>query len=241
VNRNILITGVSSGIGLALARVYLRAGFEVFGVSRREATGLLAEPAMHFQSIDLACLSSIPPKIQALLDGVTHLQLIVLNAAMLGRIADLREMPIEELHRVMDVNLWANHQILNTLFNSGKTVRQVVAISSGAAVTAFRGWNVYSISKAALNKWIELLAVELPDTHFSAIAPGIVHTPVQDYLASLPPDDRFPSLDYLRRSRGTARMPEPEHAAKRLAIGISRALQHRSGSFLEIDQLLQNA
>ena len=87
---------------------------------------------------------------------------------MLGSLGDMSEAQLDDLKRVMDVNVWSNKTVLDALFARAFPVKQVVTISSGAAVNGNRGWRGYSISKAALNMLTRLYAAENPDTHFCA-------------------------------------------------------------------------
>jgi NAD(P)-dependent dehydrogenase (short-subunit alcohol dehydrogenase family) len=130
--------------------------------------------------------------------------------------------------------------LIDAVFAQGLPVMQVVAISSGAATKANRGWNVYSISKAALNMMIALYATERPETHFLALAPGIVDTPMQDQISEMPREDRFSSLDMLRTAKGSPMMPKPDEAAPRLVDGIAKATKFPSGSFLDIHSLVKS-
>jgi benzil reductase ((S)-benzoin forming) len=236
---NIFITGVSSGLGLGLAKAFLNEGPSVFGLSRREPTDLRSNPNFKFQELNLANFESIPAAVKNLLSGLDKLDLVILNAGILGRIADLKESSIPEMQQVMDVNLWANKMLIDSLFELRIPIQQIVAISSGAAVNANRGWNAYAISKAALNMLMALYATEQPGTHFCALAPGIVDTPMQDQISNLPQDPRFSSLEMLRQAKGTPMMPKPDQAAARLIDGISKATKYPSGSFLDLNSIVK--
>ena len=240
-SENIFITGASSGIGLALAKTYLNRGAEVYAVSRREPESLAGKPSFHFKSLDLLGVDRIEPVLRDLLRGVTHLKLAVLNAGILGKIADLRETPLAQMQHVMKVIVWANKLLVDALYNLRIKVDQVVTISSGAAVSPKRGWNAYAISKAAVNVLTSLYAAERPETHFSAITPGIVDTGMQDQIARMPQDSRFSSLDTLRSAKGTAMMPRPEEIAEDLAAGMEKATKHPSGSFLDLSALVRRS
>ena len=230
----VFITGVSSGIGLALAREYLRQGVAVYGVSRREPNELINEPKFHFERMDLANSQTVPGALKRLLEGVGRLDLIVLNAGVLGRVADMGEISAKELRNVLEVNLVANKVVLDAIFGMEIPVQQVVGISSGAGTTPNRGWNAYAISKAGLNMMMGLYAAERPETHFCALAPGIVDTAMQEKISAMPREERFASLDMLRKARGTPVMPKPEEAAERLIDGIAKARKYASGTFLDI-------
>lgn len=232
--RTILITGVSSGIGRGLALHYLNHGFRVFGLGRRAPAEFGGLPGFAFRSVDLARLDSIAPAAGDLLGDVDRLDLAILNAGMLGGIADLAEADLDTMRAVMDVNLWANKPVLDAACARGRRVDQVVAISSGASVSGARGWNAYALSKAALNMMMSLYAAERPETHFSALAPGLADTPMQAAIRILPDDPRFATVARLKKAAGTAEMPGPEELAPRLAEAIRTLRARESGRFWDL-------
>jgi NAD(P)-dependent dehydrogenase (short-subunit alcohol dehydrogenase family) len=234
----VFITGVSSGIGLSLAEVLLERGDRVYGVSRREPK-LKDHANFRFRSVDLSTFTMVPGTLNELLAGVGKLDLAILNAGVLGKIGDLRDTSLDDMRHVFDVNVWANKLVIDTLLSSASKVAQIVAISSGVAGHSGRGWNAYAISKTALNSLIGLYAAEEPETHFSALAPGIVDTAMQDQISGLPEDPRYGDFEYLREAKGTPLMPKPEEAAERLLKGMNEALKEPSGSFLDIHSLLK--
>ncbi|HEX7861557.1 MAG TPA: SDR family NAD(P)-dependent oxidoreductase [Verrucomicrobiae bacterium] len=238
---NVFITGVSSGIGWGLAREYLAQGVEVYGISRREPKDFAGQTRFNFCSIDLGDSNLATHKIPELLRTAQRLDLVVLNAGVLGRVADMSDITADEFRHVLEINLIANKVVLDTLFSLKIPIQQVVAISSGAATTANRGWNAYAISKAALNMMIALYATERPETHFCALAPGIVDTQMQDQIFDMPREQRFASLDMLRTAKGSPMMPKPEAAAARLIDGIAKAPKYPSGSFLDIHSLVKRS
>lgn len=235
--RCILITGVSSGIGKALALHYLNHGAQVFGLSRRAPADFGGLPHFAFRTVDLARFETIVPAVSELLRDVARLDLVVLNAGVLGTIADMGEADLDAMRQVMDVNLWSNKPVLDAAFARGRIVDQVVAISSGASVSGARGWNAYAISKAALNMMMKLYASERPETHFSALAPGLSDTAMQEAMRSLADDPRFPTVDRLKRAAGTVDMPPPDELAPRLAEAIRALLKRKSGEFYDLRTL----
>ncbi len=239
--RKVLITGVSSGIGLGLAREYLGQGVQVLGLSRRQPKEFSERESFRFERADLRKPDETREAIGRLLKGAEGLDLVILNAGVLGRVADMGEISVEEFREVMEVNLVANKVLMDAVFAQEIPVMQVVAISSGAATTANRGWNAYSISKAALNMMVALYAAERPETHFAALAPGIVDTPMQDRISEMPREGRFSSLEMLRSAKGSPMMPKPEEAAPRLVDGIAKATKFPSGSFLDINSLVKRS
>ena len=236
--QSVLITGTSSGLGEALAEYYLDRGAMVYGLSRR------GSPVQHENlfdiQLDLGELDHIVPVLGNLLEGVHKLDLVILNAGILGEIQPMHTLAMSDLKRLMDINVWSNKVILDYLCEGPVEMEQVVAISSGAAVNGNKGWGAYSLSKATLNMLIKLYAAEYGGVHFSSLAPGLVDTRMQDHLCS--PDsvdaDEFPSVLKLRQARGTEAMPAPDVAAARIA-GVLPALKQdlSSGDFVDMRNL----
>jgi NAD(P)-dependent dehydrogenase (short-subunit alcohol dehydrogenase family) len=233
-SENLLITGVSSGIGHALARHYLELGHSVYGISRRTPRDLIENEAMHFQAADLESLDDINATLKEILDGVEKLDWVILNAGVLGTVSDIQESPMYELKQTMDINLWSNKILLDTLLELPIQFPQVVAISSGAAVNAHRGWGGYSLSKAGLNVLMKLYSEEVPDTHFVAMAPGLVDTRMQEYLCEEVDDPRFVSLERIRNARNTPDMPNPPELAPVLVQAFEEAKSIRSGDYVDV-------
>lgn len=229
----VFVSGASSGIGLGLSELYISKGYQVYSCSRREP-GNIAE--QNFRSIDLSELDKIEENIHALIDGVDKFDLVILNAGIIGEIKDLSDSPMKDLKGVMDVNLWSNKVVLDSLFSKCKSIDQVVAISSGAAVNGNRGWSGYSISKAALNMLVKLYAAEKPTTHFNALAPGLVDTAMQDYLCAID-NEKFSSINKLKAARGTESMPGLKEFSRCFENVVQKLRATESGSFVDIRKL----
>ncbi|MGE9291299.1 MAG: SDR family NAD(P)-dependent oxidoreductase, partial [Puniceicoccales bacterium] len=152
----------------------------------------------------------------------------------LGEIRDMKDSPLEDLRDTMEVNVWANKWILDLLFDSAFSVKQVIGISSGASHSGSRGWNGYSLSKAALNMLMKLYAGERPETHFTALAPGLIDSGMQDYLTNLPADDRFAPLEILKAAKGTEKMPDGRTCAEKIVRLLPEILKRESGGFADI-------
>ena len=65
----------------------------------------------------------------------------------------------------MQINVWANKLIIDTLLANINNVKQIVGISSGASQSGARSWNGYALSKAALNMLISIYSAEVSNTH----------------------------------------------------------------------------
>jgi len=228
------ITGTSSGFGRGLAEYLSRQDWRVCGCSRRGCD----LPDVRDRICDLTDYDSLPADLSALLSDIATLDLVVLNAGILGEISNLTEIPLEDLKQVMEVNLWANKAVMDWLHAWGRPIGQIVMISSGAAVLGNKGWGGYALSKAALNMLARLYAHEFTQTHITAVAPGIIDTAMMDHLCEDADAETFPALQRLRQARGTDAIPGPLAAAERLISILPRLKDWPSGSFVDIREIL---
>ncbi len=226
--RKVMITGVSSGLGAALAERALEQGDQVYAVGRHDNKRFLNQAGYYFLPLDLSDVTMLRENLKEFVKGHAF-DLVILNAGQLTEIKELSETSLEEIHRTMDLNVWANKQIIDTLDLHARP-RQVVAVSSGAAVNGSKGWGAYALSKAALNMLIKLYAAEKPWTHFSAIAPGIVMTPMLEKILRITDPLRYPSIQRIKDGP----IQTPEIAARRFLDACEKAQEYPSGSFLDV-------
>jgi NAD(P)-dependent dehydrogenase (short-subunit alcohol dehydrogenase family) len=238
-SRTVLITGNSSGLGKGLTEAYLEKGFEVYGMSRRGYAS--SKHKLNDIRCDLTDYESVPLALETLLMGISHLDVAILNAGILGKMQDMADTSLEEIRTVMEANVWSNKVLLDWLLKSGIRVDQIVLISSGAAVNGNRGWGAYALSKATLNMLTQLYAHEFPHSHLVALAPGLVDTAMQDVLCDpvQVDDGQFPSVKKLRAARGTENMPSATVAGQMIADLIPSLKQLPSGSFTDVRTLMQ--
>jgi NAD(P)-dependent dehydrogenase (short-subunit alcohol dehydrogenase family) len=136
---------------------------------------------------------------------------------------------LSDIKEVMEVNVWANKELIDSLYAYAQ-VKQIVGISSGAAVNGSKGWGAYSISKAGLNMLLKVYAKELPEIHFTALAPGIIRTSMVQHIIDDVNDELFPSAKKLKESH----IQTPQEAAKHLIATFPKLLNYESGSFLDV-------
>ena len=234
--QRLLITGNSSGLGYALTQHYLDQNWRVYGCSRRGCDGLGG--FLSDMRCDLTDLEAIPLCLEELLGTAEKLDLVILNAGILGGIRDISETPLADIRHIMDINVWSNKGILDWLANSALRVDQVVMISSGASILGNNGWGGYALSKTALNMLAKLYAHEMPETHLVSLAPGLIDSGMMTYLCEEADVERFPALERLREARQTDAMQSPLQAAENIASVIDPLRDFDSGSFVDIRQIL---
>jgi NAD(P)-dependent dehydrogenase (short-subunit alcohol dehydrogenase family) len=181
-----LITGASRGFGRALAEGLADRGWTLVldARGRVELASVTHELAETTRVISVAGDVADPAHRQELVDraaGLGGLDLLVNNASRLGPSPQpaLRDYPLEELHRVYQVNLFAPLalcQALLPMLEASPGGGTVVNLSSDAAVEAYPGWGGYGSAKAALDQVSAVLAAEHPGLRVYAFDPGDMRT-----------------------------------------------------------------
>ncbi|MGA8134897.1 MAG: SDR family oxidoreductase [Pseudomonas gingeri] len=186
-----LVTGSTSGIGAAIARVLSQAGYALVLHSRNSAETGRAMAAEMKQAIyvqaDLAFEADRVRLINEAIAAWGQLDVLVNNAGISRVIphGDLASASSAAWHELNEVNVVAPFHLV-TLAESAlrdaaryRRAGSVVNISSHAGIRPKGASIPYAVSKAALNHMTRLLAVSLgPEIRVNAVAPGLVDTPL---------------------------------------------------------------
>lgn len=226
--QNILITGISSGLGEALAEAYLENGDMVYAIGKSISGKLDHYPHFFFFPYDLSETFMIQSTLKEFLQNRSF-DLVILNAGVLGDIQTLPQTDLMVAKEVMEINVWANKELIDVLSQQSH-VKQIVGISSGAAINGSKGWGAYSLSKAALNMLLKVYARELPEIHFTALAPGVIRTPMVEHIIENVDDTLYPSAKRLKEGP----IQTPKEAAKNLITIFPQLLEYESGSFVDV-------
>lgn len=167
---NLLITGVSSGIGRALTES-LSSEHHIVGISRRNP----AIPSIDWQELDLSdsrARKAWLKKAQAktpLLDG------LILNA-WVGHFDRFQDIEYEKYEAMMETNLMANIELIYGLLPIIKEDATIIFIGSRASRRFMWGGAVYQASKFGLRGFAWALREEFPRLHIYFLNPSIVRT-----------------------------------------------------------------
>ncbi len=183
--RVVLITGSTSGIGLATARRFSELGDTVIFNSARsfEAGEHLASVTAnsHYVQADIANAEDCDRLLHEVLERYGRLDVLVNNAGTTKviRHSDLEAASVDVWREIFDVNVFGTWQLSVAAMPSLKTSHgTIVNVSSVAGVRATGSSIPYAASKAALNHLTTLLAkVCGPEVRVNAVAPGLIDTP----------------------------------------------------------------
>ena len=195
-DRQILVTGGSSGIGRALGRAFAAEGANVWIVGRR--TDELSETAaagpkgrIHSVTADLTEDVGREAVAAAISGSSDHLDVAVHAAGLLGPPSvPLDLYPRDDWYEVLEANLSAIHflHIELTPLHHRADRPTVIGVSSSVGRKARAGWGMYAISKYALEGWLALLADEWGDRgRVYSVNPGGTRTPMR--AAAMPDED----------------------------------------------------
>lgn len=181
-SRAILITGASSGIGLASARMLKGRGWRVLATARKPADlARLREEegveALHLELADPASVLRCATETLRLTDGAID---AVFNNAAFGQVGAVEDLSADVLRRQLEINLIGGHELTRRLIPAmrARGRGRIVQCSSvlGLVSGPYRG--AYVASKFALEGLSDALRIELAGSgiHVSLIEPGPIRT-----------------------------------------------------------------
>jgi NAD(P)-dependent dehydrogenase (short-subunit alcohol dehydrogenase family) len=176
---NWLITGVSSGFGLELARAALARGDTVVGTLRQRAQAAefeqLAPGRAHAVLLDVTQPAEIGPAVQQALERAGRIDVLVNNAGY-GLFGAVEETSEAEARHVMETNFFGALAVTQALLPQLREQRSghIFNIASVAGVVGFPGCGLYAASKFALEGLSEALASELAsfNVRVTIVEPG---------------------------------------------------------------------
>lgn len=189
-----VITGGSSGLGLATAKRFVAEGAYVFITGRRqseldEAVSQLGGNATAVQG-DIAKLSDIEKLYDTVKQKKGALDIVFANAGI-GEFAPLGEITEEHFNKQFNVNVRGT---LFTVQSALPLLREGGSIVLNASVVSIKGnpaFSVYSATKAAIRSFARTWSVDLKDRRIrvNTISPGVVPTPGYNTSLGMSQDD----------------------------------------------------
>jgi NAD(P)-dependent dehydrogenase (short-subunit alcohol dehydrogenase family) len=175
-NLRVLISGGTSGLGLALHAELERRGAKVVSFARRASGKAFAADISKKEDI-----YAIAAQAYAALGGI---DVLVNNASSLGPtpLPLILDSQCEDAEAVLQTNLLGPFRLIKAIAPGMVTRKSglIVNISSDAAVNGYPGWSAYAASKAALDQLTRVANAELRDlgVHSVAVDPGDMNTPM---------------------------------------------------------------
>ena len=234
---NVIVTGATRGLGLAIAERLAADGFHVIAVARRNSEALATASAnavagaLTFVALDLADVAAIPAFARETRARLGPIYGLVNNAGV-GTEGLLANMPDSEIEALIRLNT------LSPILMSKYVVRgmmaerrgRIVNMSSIIASTGFNALSVYAATKASLVGFTRSLAREVGrvGVTVNAIAPGLVDTQLTEGLGEAG-RERVVARSALRR------LADPADVAAMAAFLMGECGHHITGTVMTVD------
>ena len=248
--RNVLVTGGSRGLGLAIATRLVASGYRVIALARSETGELRAEidrlaarsssgvpgggaqcGELRFHAFDLSDTAAIGPMVGKLRREVGPLYGLVNNAGLgtAGLLSMMRDPDIEALVRL---NTLAPMLLTKYVVRSMMAERdgRIVSISSIVASSGYKALSAYSATKASLEGFTRSLAREVGQLGITvnAVAPGFVDTAMTHAM-----NDK--EREQIARRSALRRMAEPDDVAAAVEYLLGEKARNITGIILTVD------
>ena len=157
----ILITGITSGFGKAMAEKLSREGHSVYGTHRRDCKRI---PGVHYIQAEVTDDASVEAAVREVMDAEGRIDVFVNNAGM-GIGGPLEFSSLEDASRQMDVNWMGMVRFLHHILPVMREQRggKIICFSSIGGLMGLPFQGLYSASKFAIEGYCEALRLELRD------------------------------------------------------------------------------
>ena len=221
IDKNIIITGGSSGIGLALAKQCTDLGAKVWILSRDEkklqqAKFNINSDSLNIIAADVTKLEQLQKVFENFKNNNINVDYLV-NSAGVTHPGEFDQLDINIFHWMMDINYFGTVYMIKTFLPLMKTGSTIINISSMAAILGVYGYTAYGASKYAVRGYTDTLRSELK---LRGINVSIV----------FPPDTETPQLEYdnqykpaiTKELSSNAGLMTADKVAKSIIYGIKR-------------------
>mgnify|MGYP005649781569 FL=1 len=216
-NKNVLLTGASKGMGLAMAQGLVNHGANVVISSRKldqceKATKTINDSIDQEKAFAYSCNTSSKDELNALVDfsmsKLGSITTLVCNAGVNSFFGSMSEIDDESYDKTMNTNVKSNHWLINMVspFMKESGGGSIMITSSIAAFDASETLGTYSISKLAVLGLVRNYASELGPSNIrvNAICPGLVKTDFSKLLWENPDAEKATSQRMPLRRLGEA-------------------------------------
>jgi NAD(P)-dependent dehydrogenase (short-subunit alcohol dehydrogenase family) len=237
--KTVLITGAAGGIGAACAASFADAEANVVlaDVMKPEAALLAKLPSEGTLVVEanISLNESVRAMIDAAVSRFGSLDVLVNNAAALWPAAPVQDTTIDELDRIIAVNVRGTFLCCKHAYEHLRRAKgSIVNVSSMAGVHGEKHHAAYGMTKGALNALTHCMAIDWgPDIRVNAVCPSSVVTPNVDKVIDASPDPE--AIRQLRRTIHFRGEPaRPEEIASVVRFLASRDASYITGAVMPV-------
>ena len=234
-NKNVVITGGTTGIGLATAKAFIVAGANVWITGRntenlQKASAEINNPKLNTVVSDTSKLAEIAILEEAIANSGNKVDVLFLNAGI-GIFEPIVNVTEANFDAQFNTNVKGHFFTLQKLLPHLADGAAVVFTSSAVATAANMGTSIYSATKGALNKIAQIAANELAarKIRVNIVSPGPIATPGLDSVL------KADAKEFLASGTALQRLGDPDEIAKTVLFLASDAASYISGTEIIAD------
>jgi len=224
----VLITGTSSGIGLATALELGRAGHTVYATMRNPARAPELSERASKENLPISILTMDVDSDRSVEDcfaAVRHVDVLVNNAGI-ERHGSVEELPMEKFRATMETNYFGALRCIRQVLPGMRERRSgcIINVSSVAGKIACSPLAAYTASKFALESLSEALAGEMKPfgVRVAIVEPGIIATPMAHAISDAPPSGYRHGRNIAALFQAALEQPVPPSI---IAVAIRNAIE----------------
>jgi NAD(P)-dependent dehydrogenase (short-subunit alcohol dehydrogenase family) len=192
--RTAIVTGGSQGLGLEIARAFVREGAKVLICARDEARlGEVARELLVVTEVaDVAVEADVQRVVARAIRELGGIDILVNNAGIYGPKGTVDEIDVDEFVRALDINLMGSVRMCRAVVPHlrARGYGKIIQLSGGGATNPLPRLSAYATSKAAVVRFAETLAEELREHRIdvNSVAPGALNTRLLDEVLEAGPE-----------------------------------------------------
>lgn len=192
--RNAIVTGGSQGLGLEIARAFVREGAKVLICARDRAQIDRASADLNAigEVADVSREADANRVVNRAINELGSIHILVNNAGIYGPKGNIEDVDWSEWMRAVEVNLFGSVLMCRAVLPHLRRQRygKIIQLSGGGATNPLPNISAYAASKAAVVRFAETLAEEMRSSgvDVNAIAPGALNTRLLEEVIAAGPD-----------------------------------------------------
>jgi NAD(P)-dependent dehydrogenase (short-subunit alcohol dehydrogenase family) len=197
-----IIAGASQGLGLSIAKAFLKAGANIAICARNQELlnkaslelnqNLLPGQKILSYAIDITHSNDVERMVQNVMERLGQIDILLISAAIQGPMGAFETQSYEEWSDTIDINLKGVFNCCRYVAPHMKEAKygKIILLSGGGATKARPYFSAYAASKVAVVRFGETIAEELRPYHIdvNSIAPGVMNTRLMDEMLAAGPE-----------------------------------------------------